>query len=315
MTTATAPQRLRETTALEAAAVLREADAPDGVVVFKDVAILGLVSSNSDDGHQRTYEADAVKAAAPLYEGARSYINHTTWTENGADRDLHRLLGEFKAVRYDEATNKLRGDLHALVTPSTQHVITLMERMPHRLALSHDVQGLQNEDGVVHAITTVHSVDVVPVGGTNQNLYEAGNPAATTENPDMTTKTNDEADKALKEAQDQAKESARREAAAESRAMVADALLESGLPKESVAKLRPLLEGQDADTIAKAIKAEADHLASLQETAGKPNPVTGAGATADDEGGEDTKLEEAAKVEADITSMIDQHLGLTQEEN
>lgn len=291
-------KRLRGSSAWSFGKALREADegGARGFVVFTDVAILGLESSAVDEGNNRTYLEAAVKAAAPIYEGCRVFLSHC-WPEERGNRDIREMMGQLKGVRWDAATKKLRGDLHMLQSHATAHTIQILENMPDKVSLSHDVQGMQNDDGCVCSIVRVWSVDLVPHGGTNTNLFESeGSEDAPTITPnaladlmkdgavlvraggrtlrlaendtegmevpeDMTT------EKDLKEAKDGKAEAEQRASAAEANAKLAWAFQESDLPKESVAKLRPLLEGKDAATIATAIAAEQKQLKDLSEAA------------------------------------------------
>lgn len=307
---------LRERSSIGTSVVVQEQEG--GTVVFQNVAVIGLQSSNVDNGKPRTYSAEGLRAALSLYEGCRVYLNHLGWDESSGNRDLLRLVGTLRAARWDEATQKVRADLVALRTPDTQHALAIMQHMPEQLALSHDVEGMADDTNCVCAISTVHSVDLVPVGGTNRTLYEAATAditmgellelanagevlvraggrtmrlaeTETQQGAGAPTHMDEKEAKALRESvqaltarveaaeADAAKAKAERDAAVQGAALER-ALSESGLPDASVAKLRPLLEGRDAEVVAKAINSEKEHLEALTKEAGD---VRGLG----DEGG------------------------------
>jgi hypothetical protein len=170
--------------------------------VIHGVKIVGLQSANSagvlgkefrgtPGGY--SYAPEALKAAIPLYEGARVNLDHPdrVITPDGqkpverprvADR-----FGMLKNVTFKNGAG-LYGDLHYLQShPSANHVTEMAEKMPHTLCLSHNAEGdVKRIDGrvVVTKINKVHSVDLVAgEGGTNSSLFESRNKGGNMEQP------------------------------------------------------------------------------------------------------------------------------------
>jgi hypothetical protein len=133
--------------------------------IIRDVLILGSRSANG-----RTYTADAMSAAARLYEGVSVYIDH----QPEGRRSYRDKIGWLTAVSFREGA--LRGDLH--INPSHPAAAQLLwdaEHHPAAVGLSHDAEGrVVTRDGqtIVEAIESVRSVDLVAEPATTQSLFE-----------------------------------------------------------------------------------------------------------------------------------------------
>jgi hypothetical protein len=133
------------------------------------VKILGLKSRNG-----REYLPEAVRKAAPLYEGAKVNLNHPQGQATDP-RDYQDRMGKLVNVRVD-ADGGLSGDLrfnpkHALAEQLSWDA----ENAPENVGLSHNVSAKIRMDGntlVVEEITAVTSVDLVADPGSTKSLFE-----------------------------------------------------------------------------------------------------------------------------------------------
>jgi hypothetical protein len=133
--------------------------------IIRDVLILGSRSANG-----RTYTADAMSAAAKLYEGVSVYIDHQP--ENR--RSYRDKIGRLTSVTFRDGG--LRGDLHINPAhPAAAQLFWDAEHHPAAVGLSHDAEGrIVTRDGqtIVEAIESVRSVDLVAEPATTQSLFE-----------------------------------------------------------------------------------------------------------------------------------------------
>jgi hypothetical protein len=142
-------------------------DAQAGTI--KGVKILGTESRNG-----RSYPAQTLKDAAPLYEGAKVNVNHPRGPADGP-RDYQDRLGVIRNVAVRE--DGLYGDLcfnpkHAIA----EQLGWDAAHAPENLGLSHNVAAAVKRQGdktVVEKITRVNSVDLVADPATTKSLFEA----------------------------------------------------------------------------------------------------------------------------------------------
>lgn len=137
--------------------------------VIRGVKILGLKSKNG-----REYSQSAVAAAAGLYEGSKVNVNHRSDPRKGAM--LEDRFGSLHRVSL-ASDGGLIGDLHYNPKhPMAEQVLWDAENAPHRLGLSHNIEGKATSRGgktIVEKITRVHSVDLVADPATTSGLYES----------------------------------------------------------------------------------------------------------------------------------------------
>ena len=133
--------------------------------VIRDVLILGSHSANG-----RTYTADAMTAAARLYEGVPVYIDH----QPEGRRSYRDKIGRLVSVAFRDGG--LRGDLHVNPAhPAAAQLFWDAEHHPAAVGLSHDAEGrIITRDGqaIVEAIESVRSVDLVAEPATTRTLFE-----------------------------------------------------------------------------------------------------------------------------------------------
>lgn len=141
------------------------------------VKILGRTSpnrhgTNATEGTE--YTAEAIRKAAPLYEGAKVNLDHPPKDRPGRDRSAADRLG--KIVNVEVRADGLYGDLHCLKShPMANRVLEAAVSMPDTFALSHNAYGrgeVVNGKYIVTEIPEVRSVDLVADGGTNTSLFE-----------------------------------------------------------------------------------------------------------------------------------------------
>ena len=163
--------RFSEHSAWDEKLVVEESTQGDAMV-FREVAVLGLVSSNpSITGKPRQYSEEGVQRAIPLYENARVFLDHTG---PAGSPSVDRLAGKLEGIYYDAPDRKLRArKLEVQLTDKTAHALRMMKSHPDLVGLSHDISGKESGEGVIEEITRVHSVDIVAAPATNTGLYEA----------------------------------------------------------------------------------------------------------------------------------------------
>ena len=143
--------------------------------VIRGVKILGIHSRNG-----RTYLAEAVEHAVPLYEGAKVNVNHARGAA-ASPRDYQDRIGVIRnvAVRADEG---LFGDFHFNPKHAlAEQLLWDAEHAPENVGFSHNVMartGRRGDTVVVEAITKVQSVDLVADPATTQGLFEASGAAS-----------------------------------------------------------------------------------------------------------------------------------------
>lgn len=142
--------------------------------VIRGVKILGAHSKN-----KREYLAEAIRSAIPLYEGARVNVNHAAKGKENEVRGYEEQLGDFRAVAYRE-NDGLYGDFHFNPKhPLAEQMMWDAEHAPHRLGMSHVVEGKTSYRGgslIVEAIAKVKSIDLVTKPATTSGLYEHEEP-------------------------------------------------------------------------------------------------------------------------------------------
>lgn len=148
-----------------------EIDEETGII--KNVAMLGPVSKN---GRRYKPEVMAKAVAAGMYEGLPAYWDHSP--EKGQARRVRDLGGEWRNVHFDEASQRVRGDLHIL-PKYLKDVSDIARVTPRQVAPSHVVEGKVKrvkENGKVFEdvveITRGISVDLVVGAATVSSLLE-----------------------------------------------------------------------------------------------------------------------------------------------
>lgn len=140
--------------------------------VIRGVRILNLNSRNG-----RRYSPDAARAAVPLYEGARVYLDHVK-PNSGTQRKTHERWGKLVNVSV-AGDGGLVGDLEYLKThPETEQILESIRRF-RDTGLSHDAAGRTTEEygeTVVTEIVKLHSVDLVQEPATTKHLFESRQP-------------------------------------------------------------------------------------------------------------------------------------------
>ena len=144
------------------------ADREHGVI--RGVKILGVRSRNG-----RTYLAEAICQAAPLYEGAKVNVNHAQGTPSGP-RDYQDRIGVIRNVAV-HAEEGLFADFHFNPKHAlAEQLLWDAEHAPENVGFSHNVQARTARRGetlVVEAITQVQSVDLVADPATTRGLFES----------------------------------------------------------------------------------------------------------------------------------------------
>jgi hypothetical protein len=137
--------------------------------VIYGVRVLGTKSKNG-----RRYLREAIKKALPLYEGISVRTDHPA---KGTDkRSVYEVFGWIKNARIAE-DGGIVGDLY-LINPKTElseSVLNAAEKAPHLYGLSHNADGITEQEGretIVHEVTEVRSVDLVCDPASTNGLFE-----------------------------------------------------------------------------------------------------------------------------------------------
>ena len=139
---------------------------------ISDVHILGFSSKNKKAGNKYTYSEEAVREAAPLYEGIDVFVNHTK--KDNEVRDLRDKIGFLEGVYFKEGVG-LKGDLvlnekHDFY----EQFIWWADNRPSQIGLSHHAGGVFNRTKhLCESIQFVRSVDVVTKPATTEGLFES----------------------------------------------------------------------------------------------------------------------------------------------
>lgn len=151
-----------------------ERDAAKGVFNVKNVSLLGEVSKNG-----YSYAVSAMRAAIGLYEGVQAFINHPNAEEiKLGRRDVRNLAGKFEKVRFEEGTNKIKGDFVGLPNENGKLFVDIAENMPKIAGTSQNAAGRFARTAgkkIVESITKVFSVDLVANPATNNGIFENEN--------------------------------------------------------------------------------------------------------------------------------------------
>lgn len=138
---------------------------------IRGVKLIGLESQNG-----RTYSAEALKKAMPLYEGAKVNVNHP---EKGpaSPRDYRDRLGSIHGVQFREgASPGLYGTLRFNPKhPIAEQLLWDAENNPGVVGFSHNAEGRSTRRGgrsIVEEISKVRSVDLVADPATTLSLRE-----------------------------------------------------------------------------------------------------------------------------------------------
>lgn len=139
--------------------------------IIHGVKILGLESSNG-----RRYTEEALRAAVPLYEGAKVKADHPR--KPGEQRSVRDTLGWYVGVEFRPGDGLYAREFHYLEShPMSATICEAAERNPGLFGFSHNVQGdtAAGPDGVevVYEIVEVRSVDLVDDPATTNGLFES----------------------------------------------------------------------------------------------------------------------------------------------
>lgn len=293
-------------------------EAMAGTQIRKETGVIEgvlLLTGDKTSKNKTRYSRKVLQEALTRYEGAKMYLDHPA--EGVKVRSVRDFGGTYRNVRIEEGT-KLRADLHLIPNDSIRStVIPIAEAMPPGVGLSIRDRGHgREEDGIFlvegFAGKGPYSIDLVMEASVNETLFESNQGGSdemdlskltlaelTEANPALVEKIqNDARTASLKEVEEGIK--AGKDASA---IMVKGkkllALAESGLPKEVIEKVRPVVE-QESTTLESAVAliqaqkeiVEALKPATTVNRGGKPK-VHGAG------GSTDAAISEGAELPSD----------------
>lgn len=135
--------------------------------VIKNVVVLGEKSVNG-----RSYPPETQLAAIKLFEGAKAYLNHPAKDSTGS-RDFRDIIGRHRGIRHQN--NKIYSDLHLINNDDVKGTVLPAIRFdPSLVGNSIVAKGKLNAtSGIVEAITSVRSIDLVCEPATTKGLLES----------------------------------------------------------------------------------------------------------------------------------------------
>ena len=278
--------------AMTQARINKETGVIEGVLLLTG----GKISKN-----KTLYTPKVLREAVTRYEGAKMYLDHPKAGESV--RSVRDYGGQYKNVRLEEGS-RLRADLHLVQNAEVRTtVIPIAEAMPAGVGLSIRDRGHGREENGVFLVEGFagkgpFSIDLVMEASVNETLFESNQggsddmdkkellASVTFEEiqeaaPALVEKIKTDAKTAaLKDLEEQIK------AGKEAPAILAKgkkliALAESGLAKEVLEKMRPVLE-QDSTTLDSAvalIQAQKEIVEALRPAKGNDPKVKGQGAS------------------------------------
>lgn len=139
------------------------AQVDDQTRTISGVVLCGLVSAN---GH--SYDPEALRRAAPLYDKRPVFLDHGEGSPH--DRSTRDLAGRVRNPRFEN--DRLYGDIETIDTDSGRTLLGIARANVPNVGMSH-VALVQAEDDVVTAILEVVSVDAVCFPATTRTFQES----------------------------------------------------------------------------------------------------------------------------------------------
>lgn len=172
---------IREAVASKPSAVNREAG------IIENVKLVGLAAPKKN----RRYLPQALKEAAPLYEGAKVNIDHQA--DPSKDRGLGDRIGRLEGVYFKE-NDGLYAERFRFNPkhPLAESLVWWAENDPAGIGFSHHVMGVKSwvgGDQVIEQIQEVKSVDLVANPATTKGLFESEHEPEGTEEMDLSKLT------------------------------------------------------------------------------------------------------------------------------
>jgi hypothetical protein len=136
--------------------------------VIHGVKVIGLESLNG-----RRYTLEAIRKAAPLYEGADVFVDHLKPGQHRRSDTYGDRLGSIKNFRVEADGGY--ADLHYNPHhPRAAAIVFEAKTQPNKLGLSHhaDITESNERPPVVYSIDRVYSVDVVKRPATTRGIFE-----------------------------------------------------------------------------------------------------------------------------------------------
>lgn len=280
-------------------------EAMAGTQIKKDQGIIEgvlLLTADKVSKNRTQYTRKVLQEAVSRYQGAKMFLDHPA--PGQTVRSVRDFGGTYQNVRIEEGT-KLRGDLHLIPNEAVRStVIPIAEAMPPGVGLSIRDRGHGREENGVFLVEGFagkgpFSIDLVMEASVNETLFESnqgGDDMDLTETLSkltlaelkehapalVETITTEARAAALKDVEEQIK--AGKDAAhvfAKGKKLVL--LAESGLPKEVMEKVRPVVE-QESTTLEGAqvlIQAQKEIVEALKPARGADPKVKGNGASSD----------------------------------
>lgn len=135
--------------------------------ILRGVRVCGLASKNG-----RRYTSDALKKAAPLYEGVQVNVDHNKDT---GPTSYKQRFGVLRRARFIDGDG-IRADLHFPPNHELAEQVCFDAENNAPVGLSHDVRAHVGRDSagpVVDSIAEVKSVDIVARPATNSTFFES----------------------------------------------------------------------------------------------------------------------------------------------
>lgn len=262
-----------------------------------------LLTGDKVSKNKTKYSSKVLSEARTRYEGAKMYLDHPAPGETV--RSVRDFGGVYRNVRIEEG-NKLRADLHLIPNPDIRNiVIPIAEATPPGTGFSIRDRGHGRDENGIFLVEGFagkgpFSIDLVTEASVNETLFESNQGGS--DDMDLSKLTlaelkeanlalvesiqNEARSAAFKEVEEQIK--AGKDASsvfAKGRKLMA--LAESGLPKEVIEKVRPVIEqeGTSPESAEAIIKAQKEIVEALKPattaTGNNPKVKGAAGASTD----------------------------------
>ena len=152
----------------------------DGATVQDEsnvVSGIKITGANSSNGY--VYSEQSLREAAPMYDGAQVFLDHSERQSNPMMRSIKDLAGTISGPSYVPGKG-IFGSINLLETDAGRNLKAIIKANSTRAGMSHAVLAMRDKSkGVVTSIERVISVDAVAFPATVSSFFESsgrGNP-------------------------------------------------------------------------------------------------------------------------------------------
>lgn len=139
--------------------------------ILYGVKLLGETSRNG-----RRYTPKAMREAAKLYEGLKSYVDHPDRDRLQEDRKFRDWSGVFRNARYVEGSGIFADQHLRRSSEYFEGIVEAAEKFPTHVGYSHVAEGDSRQEGeteIIESIREVFSADLVTDPATTNGFFES----------------------------------------------------------------------------------------------------------------------------------------------